>query len=185
MVNLYNSCFFFPPDSEFDCFRLYAPRVVSTKCYLCSFHFNSTLYFFLLLLYFYPLHLPHIPVTVCVVPKTQMRPQNQKEEKTTSSMYGWRDLSSVLFRLRLLWWEECHVFKISLYSRTGVSRSVLDIMPTHAGKNKLCRTPDYSHCWMTTLSKQEAQLGITKGDTASHMIHCLSTTICKENEMLS
>lgn len=133
-MNLYNSCFFFPPDSEFDCFRLYAPRVVSTKCYLCSFHFNSTLYFFLLLLYFYPLHLPHIPVTVCVVPKTQMRPQNQKEEKTTSSMYGWRDLSSVLFRLRLLWWEECHVFKISLYSRRGVSRSVLDIMPTHAGK---------------------------------------------------
>lgn len=89
-------------------------------------------YFFLFLSpLFLPLPLSHVPLAVCVVPKNQMWPQKQKEEKTTSSMYV-GEIKALVFSIccRYGGWN-LMFFQMSLCSRKGVCSSVLDIKCQH------------------------------------------------------
>lgn len=102
-------------------------------------------YFFLFLSpLFFPPACPLCPLTVCVVPKTQMWPQKQKEEKTTSSMY---EIKALLFSICPCYggWNPMFL-QISLYLRKGVCRSVLDIKCQYTLKMIFVKLL-ISHCW--------------------------------------
>lgn len=111
--------------------------MVSTKAlsvYSILIHlFPSYLFLFLSPL-FLPLPLPYVPLALCVVPKTQMWPQKQKEEKNTSSMYA-GEIKTLVFSICCHYggWNSMF-FQISLYSRKGVCSSVLDIKCQHTLK---------------------------------------------------
>lgn len=104
--------FFPPPDTEFDCvwsaldYMLLEWQV--PKRYLCSFHFNSTLSF-LLLVYFYPVSSSHFCYCTCSAPKPDVAVKPKRGENHLKYVC-WNDGSSAIFCVLLLWWVEFDVF---------------------------------------------------------------------------
>jgi len=136
-------------------------------------------YFFLFLSpSFLPLPLARVPLTVCVVPKTQMWPQKQKEEKNTSSMYA-GEIKALVFSICCCYggWN-LMFFQISLYSGKGHCSSVLDIKCQHTLKMSFVKLLIIAVVGRSCHANEKLRWKILS------MTCFLSTTICKQKGML-